>query len=127
MPGIMAMSGLFAAARGHKEVVEFLIENGADVKHAFMRAVVGEYGEAIELLLPKMGGSEGVRKWMKEEIRKEKDPVKRLNLKIEFSRMYRMVVSCLKKENPLGELKTAKLQKKEKGKFRVQCRTAVRK
>ena len=116
-----------AAKGGHTDVVRFLIEKGAEVNTksnsgytALMWAAFDGHKDIVELLFPKSGGLEVVRKQMRETIRKEKDPLKRFELKINFTGLYRKVLSMVGKETKLGDVKTMKLPPKDKGKFRMQ-------
>jgi len=116
---------MWATLNRHYEIVRLLIDAGADVNAktdggstALTYAAENGYKEIVELLVEKSGGLEGVRKQMQDAIKKEKDPEKRLKLRIELAESYKEIVSCLGKETKV-DAKTIKLPPKERGKFRI--------
>ena len=122
-------TALMAAAMvNSKYIAELLIEEGADTSvvdntgyTALMTAVVMLNFEVAGFLLEKSGGLGEVKKQMQDAIKQEKDPTRRLEMKIDFTRIYKKIHSRLgkDKETKLGDVKTLKLPPKNKGKFRI--------
>jgi len=107
---------ILAAFHGQKGIVELLIDAGADVgfadsfgRTALISAAMNGHKEIVEILLPLSGGLERLKRQMKNDVKQEKDPEERLELKIKFSKLYKEIVSMAGKKIQLEDVKTAKL------------------
>jgi len=128
------MTALMHAACGSDiEIIEMLVDKGADVDAksnngwtAFSYAYHNNRKKVIEFLTPFVTDFRELREKMKDEIKRENDPIKKLELKIKNAKLYKKVVSVRSKRKKLGDVKTVKLPPKDKGKFRTQCRITAR-
>jgi len=162
--GIDGVSALnWAARNGKNDVVNYLIDQGADINSrdsdnytVLRRAVIGGHVETAGLLIDRGADTEATDnngftplmfaafmkirpiveifvekdknfslEKLKEDLRKKlekiKDPAKKVEMKICFSRILKEVVLCLGKETKL-DAKTVKLPPKDKGTFRTMKR-----
>jgi|GEM_PF-3167273 len=120
--------------------LEKTAENGADIFDAVSRLIELAVESDWDLLkrhvtsalenFVENGSKENfirVRKRMQDEIKKEKDPVRKLRLKIIFARFYRKTISNINcsmeldgiRPLEMSNVKTLKLPKRRKGKFRM--------
>jgi len=115
---------MYAAMFGKTDIVEFLISAGADVnagddegRTALVYAFENGHEKTVKLLA-ESGGLEELRRQMQDEIKQEKDPAKKLELRIRYTKDYKKILSMISKENKL-DIKTIKLPSKDRGKFRT--------
>jgi len=107
-----------AIERGHRNVVDLLINRGADVLQVIENELNREHVTSTRMLVEKKG-LEGVKNQMQEAIKQEKDPVKKLEMKIKYGKLYRKIVSMMRKETKLEDVKTVKLPRDDIRKFRI--------
>ena len=101
----------------HVDLIEILVKNGADVFYAVDRSMetsLGLKGERrkewvrhVKVVLEKKGLA-GLKQEIRKMAEKEKDPVKRLELRIKLMKIYKKFVSMLSRKSEIRDLKTVK-------------------
>jgi|GEM_PF-6556955 len=104
----------YAAMHKHDEVVKLLIENGADVTFSLINLVLENKEFSLGPMLEKIDLEE-VKERMGDMVVREKDPVKKLKLKIEMIGAYKKILNMISGSDKSKEFKTTELPKKGVG------------
>jgi|GEM_PF-1869619 len=112
----------------HVDLIEILVKNGADVFYAVDRsmetalALKGErrkeWVRHVKVVLEKKS-LRGLKQEIRKMAEKEKDPVKRLELRIKLMKIYKKFVSMLSRKSEIGNLKTVKPPRRDARKWRT--------